>query len=100
MIQIIYRLTCFCGRIIWQLYANVSPSQYHETRLTSLYIGISINPRLAPNGSGHVLGSVSLTDVPFSQNVTTQYSGGLFGAGRNLSVDADDAWGDDNVHTW
>ena len=52
------------------------------------------------NGSGNVLGSVSLDDVPFSQNVTTQYSGGLFGAGRNLSVDADDAWGDDNVHTW
>ena len=52
------------------------------------------------NGSGDVLGSVSLSDVPFSQNITTQYSGGLFGAGRNLSVDADDVWGDDNVHTW
>ena len=52
------------------------------------------------NGSGDVLGSVSLDDVPFSQNITTQYSGGLFGAGCNMSVDADDAWGDDDVHTW
>ena len=52
------------------------------------------------NGSGDVLGSVSLDDVPFSQNITTQYSGGLFGAYRSLSVDADDAWGDDDVYTW
>lgn len=51
MQYILYSLTCFCAGIVWRLFANVSPRQYHETRLTSLYIVISHNLRIAPNGS-------------------------------------------------
>ena len=52
MIQyIIYSLTCLVWDGIWHLCANVSPRQYHETRLTYLYIVISRKPRIAPNGS-------------------------------------------------
>ena len=52
MIQyIIYRLTYLCEGIIWQLYANVSPRSNTKTRLTFLYIVISSNSRVAPNGS-------------------------------------------------
>ena len=51
MNHILYSLTCFCEGIIWQLYANVSPRLYHETRLTYLYIVLSRNPLITPNGS-------------------------------------------------
>lgn len=47
-----------------------------------------------------VLGMVSLPSVRFAQNLTTVYSGGIMGAGRSVSLTADDAWGDENIHTW
>jgi hypothetical protein len=47
-----------------------------------------------------VLGTVSLPSVRFAQNLTTVYSGGIMGAGRSVSLTADDAWGDENIHTW
>lgn len=46
------------------------------------------------------LGSVIIPDVPIQRNHITSYSGGIVGAGRSISLTADDAWGDENTHTW
>ena len=51
MINILYSLTCFCEGIIWRLCANVSPRSNTKTRLTYLYIVLSSNSRITPNGS-------------------------------------------------
>lgn len=47
-----------------------------------------------------VLGQVSLEDVPLKQNITTSYSGGILGTAKAFTLTADDAWGDDDIHTW
>ena len=46
------------------------------------------------------LSEISIADVPMQRNHITAYSGTLFTAGRSISVDADDAWGDDINGTW
>ena len=43
---------------------------------------------------------ISIEDVPMQRNHITAYSGTLFAAGRAISVDADDSWGDDINGTW
>jgi len=52
------------------------------------------------DGDGSVMGSVTLDGVTMSRNVTTVYSGGIFGKGGTMSVSADDGWGADDVHEW
>jgi hypothetical protein len=52
------------------------------------------------DGEGSVMGSVTLEGVTMSRNVTTVYSGGIFGKGGTMSVSADDGWGADDVHEW
>ena len=47
-----------------------------------------------------VLGQVSLEDVPLKRNITTSYSGGILGTAKAFTLTADDAWGEDDVHTW
>ena len=44
--------------------------------------------------------SISVADVPMQRNHITAYSGTLFGAGRTISVDADDTWGEDITGSW
>jgi hypothetical protein len=46
------------------------------------------------------LGLVSLEDVPLNKNITTSYSGGILGTAKAFTLTADDAWGEDDVHTW
>lgn len=47
-----------------------------------------------------VIGAIALSSVTFAQNLTTIYSGGILGAVSSVSLSADDAWRDDNVHEW
>ena len=44
--------------------------------------------------------SISVTDVPMQRNHITDYSGTLFGAGRAITIDADDSWGEDIQGSW
>lgn len=85
------------------------PASYIGTQgqLTASFFGLSlasdwqtdIDVRLIGNEES-LLGSVSMPSVRFAQNLTTVYSGGIMGAGRSVSLTADDAWGDENTHTW
>ena len=47
-----------------------------------------------------ILGSVSLSDVRFCQNLTTVYRGGVIGTSQPFTVIADDEWLPDNENTW
>ena len=47
-----------------------------------------------------VLGQVVLEDVTLNKNITTSYSGGILGTAKAFTLTADDAWGDDDIHTW
>lgn len=47
-----------------------------------------------------VLGQVTLEDVTLNKNITTSYSGGILGTAKAFTLNADDAWGDEDVHTW
>lgn len=85
------------------------PASYVGTQgqLTASFFGLSlasdwqtdIDVRLICSDES-LLGSVSLPSVRFAQNLTTVYSGGIMGAGRSVSLTADDDWGDENTHTW
>lgn len=44
--------------------------------------------------------SISVADVPMQRNHITACSGTLFGAGRAITVEADDAWGEDIIGSW
>lgn len=46
------------------------------------------------------LGSVTISDIPFKRNITTSYLGSLMTTGRTFTLTADDAWGDEDTHTW
>ena len=46
------------------------------------------------------LGQVTLEDVTLNKNITTAYSGGILGTAKSFTLTADDAWGDDDIHTW
>lgn len=43
---------------------------------------------------------INVSNVPMQRNHITAYSGTLFGAGRSINVEADDAWGDDITGSW
>ena len=46
------------------------------------------------------MANISVTDVPMQRNHITDYSGTLFGAGRAITIDADDSWGEDIQGSW
>ena len=46
------------------------------------------------------LGQVTLEDVTLNKNITSSYSGGILGTTKAFTLTADDAWGDEDTHTW
>ena len=58
---------------------------------------VTLTASRADNSS---IATISVAGIPMQRNHITSYSGTLFGAGRSISVTADDAWGDDINGTW
>ena len=99
---------------------GVAPSsnQPREVNIPSSYIGTSGQLAIAIFGfvpsndwqtnitaslkasNESTLGLVTLEDVPLRKNITTAYSGGILGSTKSFTLSADDAWGDDDLHTW
>ncbi len=99
---------------------GVAPSanQPREVNIPSSYIGTSGQLAIAIFGfvpsadwqtditatltasDESVLGQVTLEDVTLNKNITTAYSGGILGTAKAFTLTADDAWGDDDIHTW
>ena len=99
---------------------GVAPSsnQPREVNIPSSYIGTSGQLAIAIFGfvpsndwqtnitallkasDESTLGQVTLEDVPLRKNITTAYSGGILCTAKSFTLSADDAWGDENIHTW
>ena len=95
-----------------------SANQSREVNIPSSYIGTSGQLAIAifgfvPSADWHTditaalkasdestLGLVTLEDVEMKRNITTAYSGGILGTAKSFTLSADDAWGDEDVHTW
>ena len=93
-------------------------NQPREVNIPSSYIGTSGQLAIAifgfvPSADWHTditaalkasdestLGLVTLEDVEMKRNITTAYSGGILGTAKSFTLSADDAWGDEDVHTW
>ena len=100
--------------------SGIAPSanQPREVNIPSSYIGTSGQLAIAifgfvPSTDWHTditaslkasdestLGQVTLEDVTLNKNITTAYSGGILGTSKAFTLTADDAWGDEDVHTW
>ena len=96
----------------------LSTNQPREVSIPSSYIGTSGQLAIAIFGfvpsadyqtditaalkasDDTTLGQVAITDVPMKKNITTAYSGGILGTSKAFTLTADDAWGDEYVHTW
>ena len=72
------------------LFFGLSPSADWQTDIDVKMIGTDES----------VLGHVTLPSARFAQNLTTVYSGGIIGTGKNFTITVDDTWSDDNVQTW
>lgn len=72
------------------LFFGLSPSTDWQTDIDVKMIGTDES----------VLGHVTLPSARFAQNLTSIYSGGIIGAGKSVTITADDTWSDDNVQTW
>lgn len=72
------------------LFFGLSPSTDWQTDIDVKMIG----------SNESVLGHVTLPSARFAQNLTSIYSGGIIGAGKSVTITADDTWSDDNVQTW
>ena len=72
------------------LFFGLSPSTDWQTDIDVKMIGTDES----------VLGHVTLPSARFAQNLTSIYSGGIIGAGKIVTITADDTWSDDNVQTW
>lgn len=72
------------------LFFGLSPSTDWQTDIDVKMIGTDES----------VLGHVTLPSARFAQNLTSIYSGGIVGAGKSVTITADDTWSDDNVQTW
>ena len=95
-----------------------SANQPREVNIPSSYIGTSGQLAISifgfvPSADWHtditatlkasdesILGQVTLEDVTLNKNITTSYSGGILGTAKAFTLTADDAWGDDDIHTW
>lgn len=85
------------------------PASYVGTagQLSAAFFGLSssddwqtdVTVRLV-DADESILGSVSLSDVRFCQNLTTVYRGGVIGTSQPFTVIADDEWLPDNEKTW
>ena len=92
-----------------QMRSVAIPSSYVGTtgQVSALFFGLSLSTDWQTDidvkmiGTDEsVLGSVTLPSARFAQNLTSIYSGGIIGAGKSVTITADDTWSDDNVHTW
>ena len=72
------------------IFFGLSPSTDWQTDIDVKMIGTDES----------VLGHVTLPSARFAQNLTSIYSGGIIGAGKSVTITADDTWSDDNVQTW
>lgn len=54
----------------------------------------------AKDGDGGIIGTVTLTEVPFVQNRSTNYSGPLFGSTNTTVVSLNNEWVDAYTGTW
>ena len=95
-----------------------SSNQPREVNIPSSYIGTSGQLAIAIFGfvpsadwqtditatlkasDESTLGQVTLEDVALKRNITTAYSGGIIGTSKTFTLTADDAWGDEDIHTW
>ena len=95
-----------------------SANQPREVNIPSSYIGTSGQLAIAIFGfvpsadwqtditaalkafDESTLGQVTLEDVSLRKNITTAYSGGILGTAKSFTLSADNAWGDEDVHTW
>ena len=95
-----------------------SANQPREVNIPSSYIGITGQLAISifgfvPSADWHTdiiaalkasdestLGQVTLEDVEMKRNITTSYSGGILGTAKAFTLTADDAWGEDDIHTW
>ena len=68
----------------------LSPSQAWTTDIT-------LTAKASDNST---ISQISIADVPMQRNHITAYSGTLFAAGRAISVEADESWGDDITGSW
>ena len=100
--------------------SGIAPSanQPREVNIPSSYIGTSGQLSIAIFGfvpsadwqttitaslkasDESTLGQVILEDVTLSKNITTAYSGGILGTAKSFTLSADDAWGNEDIHTW
>ena len=100
--------------------SGIAPSanQPREVNIPSSYIGTSGQLAIAIFGfvpsadwqtditaalkasDDSTIGSVTLENVTLNKNITTAYSGGILGTAKSFTLSADDAWGDEDVHTW
>ena len=100
--------------------SGIAPSanQPREVNIPSSYIGTSGQLAIAIFGflpsadwqtditatlkasDESTLGQVMLEDVPLKKNITTAYSGGILGTSKTFALTANDAWGEDDIHTW
>ena len=100
--------------------SGIAPSanQPREVNIPSSYIGTTGQLAISifgfvPSADWHTditaslkasdeskLGQVTLEDVTLNKNITTSYSGGILGTAKDFTLTADDAWGDEDVHTW
>lgn len=85
------------------------PASYVGTtkKLTASFYGFSGDDEWqtdvevkAVDADDNILGQVTLTDAPFQRNVTTEYSGMLFGGQAAMDVVLGDTWGENDTHTW
>ena len=100
--------------------SGIAPSsnQPREVNIPSSYIGTSGQLAIAIFGfvpsadwqtditaalkasDDSTLGQVTLEDVALNKNITTAYSGGILSTSKAFTLTANDAWDDEDVHTW
>ena len=95
-----------------------SANQPREVNIPSSYIGTTGQLAISifgfvPSADWHTditatlkasdesaLGQVTLGNVTLNKNITTAYSGGILSTSKAFTLTADDAWGDEDIHTW
>ena len=76
---------------------QLAASFYCLSPLQAWTTDITLTAKASDNST---ISQISIADVPMQRNHITAYSGTLFGAGRAITVEADDAWGEDITGSW
>ena len=76
---------------------QLAASFYCHSPLQAWTTDITLTAKASDNST---ISQISIADVPMQRNHITAYSGTLFGAGRAITVEADDAWGEDITGSW